>query len=179
MIEHKVLNQSSREQVAELFTNTFTASEGEQEGLLVGKLADDMCSAIDNREIICLGSFQQNLLVGSILFSRLDFAESTRVYLLAPVAVATEYQGQGIGQSLILFGLDLLRQRKVGVAVTYGDPNYYSKLGFQPLSLQVIQAPYELSMPFGWQGISLTTQPIPVLKDRPQCVKAFDNPALW
>ena len=38
-------------------------------------------------------------------------------------------------------GLNELKKRSVSVAVTYGDPSFYSKVGFQALSENVIQAP--------------------------------------
>lgn len=49
--------------------------------------------------------------VGSILFSKLSFPNEENVFLLAPVAVATKWHGQGIGQALIRFGLEALKQR--------------------------------------------------------------------
>lgn len=101
------------------------------------------------------------------------------VYMLAPVAVSTEHQGKGVGQALINYGLDELRNRYVNVAITYGDPAFYSKTGFQPLSENVIQAPLKLSMPEGWLGLSLTGDPIPTIKERPACVKAFNNSVYW
>jgi len=63
--------------------------------------------------------------------------------------------------------------------VTYGDPSFYSKVGFQPLSENVIQAPLMLSMPEGWLGQSLTKEPIPTVNDRPRCVKEFNDPVYW
>jgi len=99
--------------------------------------------------------------------------------MLAPVAVSTAYQGRGIGQTLIQFGLSELKNRSAGVAITYGDPAFYSKAGFQPLSEAVIQAPLPLSMPEGWLGQSLINKTLPILKSRPSCVQAFDNPDYW
>jgi predicted N-acetyltransferase YhbS len=67
----------------------------------------------------------------------------------------------------------------VNVAVTYGDPSFYSKVGFQTLSENVIQAPLKLSMPFGWLGQSLTGDSIPNIDERPVCVKEFNDPVYW
>jgi predicted N-acetyltransferase YhbS len=65
------------------------------------------------------------------------------------------------------------------VAITYGDPSFYSKVGFQPLSENSIRAPLKLSIPEGWLGQSLNVNSIPTLNERPTCVKAFNDPALW
>jgi predicted N-acetyltransferase YhbS len=178
-MNHKTLDKNSQQAVTNLFTAVFTASEGEEEGCLIGKLASSLSSNIDNEEIICFGAFEEASLVGSIFFTRLRFNGPFQVYMLAPVAVSTEHQEKGLGQTLIHFGLNELKQRSVAVVVTYGDPSFYSKVGFQALSEAVIQAPQKLSMPFGWLGQSLTEAPIPTLKDRPSCVEAFNNPVYW
>jgi predicted N-acetyltransferase YhbS len=99
--------------------------------------------------------------------------------MLAPVAVRTDHQGRGVGQALIRHGLQEMGKRGVRVAVTYGDPSFYARLGFQPLSEKVIRAPRKLSMPEGWLGQSLTGEPIPVIKERPACVPEFDDPVYW
>jgi len=99
--------------------------------------------------------------------------------MLAPVAVNTEHQGKGIGQALINYGLTEIKNRSVAVVVTYGDPSFYTKLGFQPLSENVIQAPLKLSMPEGWLGQSLIEGTIPTVNERPKCVKEFNNPVYW
>ena len=99
--------------------------------------------------------------------------------MLAPVAVRKEHQGKGVGQELINFGLKELKNRSVAVAITYGDPSYYSKMGFLALSESVIQAPLKLLMPEGWLGQSLIGETIPTIKERPTCVKEFNDPAYW
>jgi predicted N-acetyltransferase YhbS len=99
--------------------------------------------------------------------------------MLAPVAVSTGYQGKGIGQSLISFGLNELKNRSTSFVTTYGDPSFYSKVGFQPLSEDIIQAPLKLTHPIGWLGYSLTNQSIPSINERPRCVKEFNNPIFW
>jgi len=53
--------------------------------------------------------------------------------MLAPVAISTEHQGKGVVQALINHGLNELKNRSVAVAITYGDPSYYSKVGFRAL----------------------------------------------
>ncbi len=178
-MSHKILDKNNKKELAELFTSVFTSSEGETEGKLIGDLASELSSNIDNDEIICCGTYENGSLVGSIFFTRLRFNESIQVYMLAPVAVSTEHQGKGIGQALINYGLNELKNRSVNVAITYGDPSFYAKVGFEPLSENVIQAPLELSMPVGWLGQSLTGDPIPTINEQPTCVKEFNDPVYW
>lgn len=176
---HRILDKSKRKEVEELFTAVFTSSEGEEEGKRIGNLSSQLASGIDDREIICYGVYEKETLIGSIFFTRLQFSEPVQVYMLAPVAISSDHQGQGIGQALINYGLHDLKKRSVNVAVTYGDSSFYSKVGFQALAENVIQAPLKLSMPLGWLGQSLTGEPIPTIKERPDCVEQFNDPAYW
>ena len=178
-MNHKILDKTNLEDIACLFMSVFTASEGEDEGKVIGKLASELASGIDNQDIICFGTYDKESLIGSIFFTRLRFTEVIQVYMLAPVAVSTKHQGKGVGQGLIQHGLHELKSRSVAVAITYGDPSYYSQVGFRVLPENVIQAPLRLSMPEGWLGQSLTEQPIPPIHERPTCVKAFNDPAYW
>jgi len=176
---YQVLDKSKQKDVEELFTSVFTSSEGEKEGKLVGNLSSQLASSIDNNEIICFGAYENETLIGSIFLTHLRFSDPIQVYMLAPVAVSTKHQGKGIGQALINFGLNELKNRSVNIAITYGDPSFYTKVGFEPLSENVIQAPQKLSMPFGWLGQSLTREPIPTINERPVCVKEFNDPVYW
>ena len=176
---HRILDKSKQKEVEELFTSVFTSSEGEKEGKLIGNLSSQLASNIDNNEIICFGVYENETLIGSIFFTRLRFRKPIQVFMLAPVAVSTGHQGKGIGQALINYGHNELKKRSVNVAVTYGDPSFYSKVGFQELTENVIQAPQKLSIPFGWLGQSLTGEPIPTIDERPVCVKEFNDPIYW
>jgi predicted N-acetyltransferase YhbS len=178
-MNYKILGKNSKEEVASLFTSVFSSSEGEQEGKLIGNLASELSSNIDDQEIICIGAYEEESLIGSIFFTRLRFNDSILVYMLAPVAVSTEHQGKGVGQALIKYGLNELKNRSVAVAMTYGDPSFYSKAGFQPISESAIKAPLKLSMPEGWLGCSLTAETIPTINERPTCVKQFNDPVYW
>ncbi len=178
-MDHNFINKKNKNKVIDLFTTVFASSEGEKEGKLIGNLVSGLSANIDNKKIICFGSYVQELLIGSIFFTRLRFNCSASVYMLAPVAVTTTYQGKGVGQSLINYGLEEMEKLSVAVVVTYGDPSFYSKVGFQPLSEDVIRAPLKLSMPKGWLGQSLTEEPIPIINGRPECVREFNDPVYW
>jgi predicted N-acetyltransferase YhbS len=178
-MKFKILAKDRRTEVASLFVSAFSAFEGEQEGELVGSLASKLSSRADNQDVICIGAVEEESTVGAIFFTRLRFDEPIMVYMLAPVAVRPGHQGKGVGQALIRYGLDEMRNRSVAIVITYGDPSFYSRVGFQALSTRVIQAPHELSMPVGWLGQSLTGEPIPTLTGRPACVREFDDPVYW
>ena len=157
----------------------FSSSEGEQQGSLIGKLARDLIAGTDPRDLHGFVAVDGKHIVGAIFFSRLTFEKAVEAFILTPVAVHTEHQGQGIGQALITHGLREMKKRGVGVVATYGDPAFYSKVGFHPLSRDVIAAPLPLSQPEGWLGQSLTDEPIEKIPGPCSCVKALDDPAYW
>jgi predicted N-acetyltransferase YhbS len=165
--------------IERLFASVFAASEGESEGTLIGKLAKALMADTDRDDLYGFVAVDEENIVGAIFFSRLRFEQEIEVFLLAPVAVHSEYQGKGVGQALITHGLQEIKKRGVAVVTTYGDPAFYSKVGFRPLSTETIPAPFELSQPEGWLGQSLTEAPIAPIAGPCSCVDAFDDPAYW
>ena len=176
---YQTVDKKKQIELTELFISVFTSSEGESEGKLIGELVSELALNIDNGEIICFGAYENETIIGAIFFTQLRFNNPIKVYMLAPVAIRTEHQGKGIGQALINYGHSELKKRFVDVSVTYGAPSFYSKVGFQSLSENIIRAPLKLSMPVGWLGQSLTGEPIQPINGRPACVKEFNDPAYW
>ncbi len=167
------------DQIVTLFAETFTASEGADEGRLIGALARQLIDTTPAKDIHVFTARDGDTLAGAIMFTRLAFDDPRQVFLLAPVAVATGHQGKGIGQALITHGLDALRERGADAAVTYGDPAFYGRVGFRPVTEEAVAAPFPLSMPYGWQAQSLTDAPLGRLRGPCACVAAFDDPAYW
>lgn len=168
------------EAIAALFASTFTASEGAEEGALIGALARRLIAETPAVDLRVVTAWEDGALLGGIFFTRLKYAGDPRtVFMMAPVAVATAHQGKGIGQQLIAHGLDALRQEGVGIAVTYGDPAFYGRVGFEQVSEADLPAPQPLNQPQGWIAQSLTDAPLTPLGGPAHCVTAFDDPALW
>ena len=168
-----------REEIRQLFTKEFSDAEGPSEGLLVGNLAYDLMTGTDPQDLYCFVATDDEQIVGSILFSRLTFESDVGAFLLAPVAVHTSYQGKGIGQDLIKFGLDVLRDHGVELVFTYGDPNFYAKVGFGPISEGVAKAPLKLTYPEGWLAQSLVGDDIEPIPGDSHCVDALNSPEYW
>lgn len=168
------------QEVTHLFTQTFTDSEGKTEGDLIGNLAHDLMTKSDKSTLRVFIAQEKNVLVGCIFFSEITFQKSSqKAYLLAPVAILTQYQGKGIGKKLIHFAHDILKKEGVDIVITYGDIRFYKKVGYLPISEEIIQAPLKLSHPEGWLAQSLkkiSLQPIP---GNSFCIKAFQNPKYW
>ena len=165
--------------ITDLFVSVFTESEGETEGALIGQLSKELILSTDEQDLYGFVAVDSGKLVGSIFFSRLTFEKDVDVFLLAPVAIHSDYQGKGIGQNLINHGLRELKKRGIRIVTTYGDPEFYSKVGFYPISQEVIAAPLELSQPEGWLGQSLIGDSIESLSGSSSCVKAFNKAVYW
>lgn len=75
-------------------------------------------------------------IVGHILFTPARLAPDSgqeRVGMgLAPLAVAPDVQGQGIGSILCEAGLEEMKARGVPFVVVLGHPAYYPRFGFEP-----------------------------------------------
>jgi len=172
--------QGREAELVGVFEDTFTASEGAEEGALVGDLARGLLSHTDAQDLRVVVALDESDVAGSILFTRLRYAQDPReVFLLSPVAVRPGWQGKGVGQSMINHGLAALKEEGVAVVLTYGDPAYYARVGFAQISTDVATAPLPLSHPHGWLGQSLEGEALVPLQGACTCVPAMDRPEVW
>jgi len=92
-------------EIIDLFTSTFTASEGAEEGTLIGGLVRNLLDSTDEKNLVVFTAEDDGTIIGGIVFSRLTYEQDERtVLVLAPVAVATDQQGKGLGQRLLTHG---------------------------------------------------------------------------
>jgi len=165
-MQFELLRRDSQADLELLFRSTFSSAEGEDEGKLIGNLASELAITIDDANVLCFAAIEDRSVIGAIFLTRLGFQDEALVYMLAPVAVLTTHQRSGIGKELITFALGFMAKTGTEVVVTYGDPDFYGKFGFTPLSEKVLKPPMDLSMPFGWLGKSLTDKPIQTRNDK-------------
>jgi len=163
-----------------LFTQVFSAAEGKAEGDAIGQLVETMLHENNDDHLLIVTAEESGNLIASVIFSPMPYdADERQVYILSPMAVASERQRRGIGQAIISHGLSVLKEAGVDVAVTYGDPNYYSKTDFWPVDTLTVPAPFPLQHPHGWLAQSLKGGHLPPLKGVPRCVPALSDPAFW
>ncbi len=87
--------------------------------------------------------------------------------------------GKGIGQKLINFGINELKENGVQIVFTYGDPAYYSKVGFNQITEEIVKAPLKMSQPEGWLGQSLVSDKIEPIAGNSSCVEALNKAEYW
>lgn len=170
---------SQKKEVIQLYTQVFGDSEGVAEGQIIGELVSNMIETTKPEDLIGCVVVDDEAIVGCIFFSRMIVPSGQSTFILSPVAVSTGVQKSGIGQKLIQFGLNYLKTQGVELAFTYGDPAYYSKVGFEQISEDVVQAPCPLSQPIGWLAQSLNNDTIQPMKGKAQCVEALSDPIYW
>jgi putative acetyltransferase len=84
-------------------------------------------------------------IVGHLLFSRMSIETSNgRVpaAALAPIAVLPDLQRRGIGERLIRYGLDLLREQGERIVIVLGHPDYYGRFGFSTGKARSLESPF-------------------------------------
>lgn len=178
-MEFRSYQSSDADIIQRLFLLVFSNSEGKQEGNRIANLVREMMATTQRWDLHGFVAVEAEQIVGAIFFSRLTFETEIDAFILAPVAVCTDFQGRGIGQKLIRHGLQQLEEQHVQMVITYGDPAFYSKVGFQSISPRSVRPPYELSQPEGWLGQSLTEKPVEEFLGNCQCIPALNDPAYW
>lgn len=84
-------------------------------------------------------------IVGHILFSPVTIVSDTvetPALALAPLSVHQDYQGRGVGASLIEVGIGECRRLGYRIVIVVGHPGYYPRFGFTPARDQGIFAPF-------------------------------------
>ncbi|ELZ20741.1 GNAT family N-acetyltransferase [Natrinema limicola] len=90
-----------------------------------------------DKAVVSLVAVAGNQIVGHVLFSPTtvaDQGENVELVGLAPVGVRPENQNEGVGSSLIQQGLERCREAGADAVVVLGDPEYYSRFGFERAS---------------------------------------------
>ena len=170
---------SNIEEIKQLFTQVFSNSEGQAEGERIGNLTYDIMTATDAQDLYGFVASENEQIIGSIFFTRLTFQSGVNAFLLSPVAIHTSYQRKGIGQELINFGINHLKENRVSIVFTYGDPSFYSKVGFKLITEKTAKAPLKLTYPEGWLAQSLVSDKIEPIAGDSSCVEAFNKPGIW
>lgn len=170
---------SDTEEIKQLFTKVFSDSEGQSEGLVIGNLVSELMTGTDIQDLFGFVVTENEKIIGSIFFTRMTFESEVNAFILSPVAIHTNYQGKGFGQKLINFGINHLKENGVELVFTYGDPKFYSKVGFSLITEKLIKAPFTLTYPEGWLAQSLVSDEIEPITGDSYCVEALNKPEYW
>ncbi len=151
---------------------------GDEEAGLVYDLLNDPSA----KPLLSLLAREGDRAVGHILFTaaRLDGADRhVSVAILAPLAVAPEYQRIGIGGSLIEEGIAHLASSGVELVFVLGHPHYYPRHGFVPAGRLGLSAPYPIEPEDAWMVRALRQGVIGDVRGMVMCAHAMDKPEYW
>ncbi len=139
MITVRSENPEDYDQVFKVLSDAF---KQDNEGRLVEALRKSP-SFVPELSLVAL---LNKTIVGHVLFTKVivkSEIKETEILSLAPVAVLSKYQNQGIGSSLIRKGLEECKRLDFGIVNVLGHPNYYPRFGFKPASQYGIKAAFE------------------------------------
>jgi len=157
------------------------ASFAEEERQLVASLAGQLLAEKTMPESFTLVAETEGQITGAIGFSpvSINTDSSWQGYILAPLAVSPDYQKQGIGSTLVNKGVEILTDRGINTLFVYGDPAYYGRFGFDVELAHLFNPPYPLTLPEGWQALTIGKDAIPGEHCTLSCVKSLADPVLW
>ncbi|USD64764.1 N-acetyltransferase [Vibrio sp. SCSIO 43136] len=123
--------------VEQLLKNTF---ETEAEANLVASLREN-----GHRTLSLVACSDEGEVIGYVLFSPVTVGgEDLNWQGLAPLAVAKEHQGKGIGTELVKEALHSLAELGYPACVVLGDPNYYGRFGFEDAAKHDLSCQWEV-----------------------------------
>lgn len=168
------------QEVVQLFYDTFKESENESEAEMVSGLVKNYLQDFPREDLKGYVAIEAGKVIGSVFFSQLQYTESNvKVFILSPMVVKTKFHGKGIGQSLINYAHSELIKDNVNLTMTYGDINFYSKVGYQHLSESKIAAPKQLTYPEGWLANCLDGKTQLEIAGTPYCIPELNDQRLW
>lgn len=129
----------------------------------------------DGDIVLSLAAEDEGVVIGYVAFSRLKIegGEGTSpAVALAPLAVYTEYQSQGVATRLVREGHACLAYMGEKLAVVLGEPGYYGRFGYSHRRAahfdSQYQSPYLMAISFGgapWEGRLVYPAAFSVLTD--------------
>lgn len=133
----------------------------------------------EDQPSLSLIALSDGVLAGHVIFTECGVAEGNeKVALLGPLAVAPACQRQGLGSALIDAGLRQLKDTATKKVLVLGDPDYYSRFGFQ--ADDDVAPPYPLPAEWkgAWRSISLQGA-APSIKGKLSLPQPWRHEALW
>ena len=129
--------------------------------------------------VLSLVVIADKALAGHVMFTTCSIAgRPDKVALLAPLAVAPDWQRQGIGSAIVRAGLRRLENAGTVQVYVLGDPAYYRRFGFE--RDDGVTPPYPLPKEWqgAWQSLSLRGHK-PPLPGKLSVPRPWRQPALW
>lgn len=156
---------------------------GEEEGPVIVELVSNLLADPSAQPLLSLIALENEQVIGHILFTRAQVGSFEQVssVILAPLAIAPDKQGRGIGGMLIKGGLAILAERGVSLVFVLGHPEYYPRHGFKAAGALGFEAPYPIpeEVAGAWMVQELGSGLIGSVRGKIRCARALDQPEYW
>lgn len=171
------LNSNHLDALENVYFNSFPADEAP----ITFKLISEIIEAGSTTDSLVLGYEVNGALVAGVAFSPVVMKDvsSPGAFILAPLAVHSEYHHKGIARQLIESGKETLAARGIDFLFVYGDPAFYGRFGFSVELGKCFVPPYELEYDFGWQALQLGTADAGHTKHSFTCIPPLSDASLW
>ena len=179
-LEIRLSNKSERNEILSIHRIAF----GEEKGPVIAKLVDDLFDDETAMPILSLVAIDNGKLIGSILYTKVHITQTEmpiEAQILAPLAIHPDQQKQGIGETLINEGLNLLKTAGTELVFVLGHPGYYPRCGFVPAGTLGFEAPYPIPGEHAdaWMVQELNGDVIGKTTGKVKCSKVLNEPQHW
>ncbi len=157
---------------------------GQRQGQEIVELVNGMLEDETAKPLLSLVAEKDGKLVGHILFTTAQLQpenQESSIRILAPLAVSSDVQGEGIGGALIKEGLKQLAESGVDLVFVLGHPRYYPRFGFQTAALFGFEAPHTIPAEHAdaWMVQELKTGRLAKNEGKIQCSEVLNQPRYW
>jgi predicted N-acetyltransferase YhbS len=157
---------------------------GQRQGQEIVELVNDLLEDETAKPLLSLVAEKDGKLVGHILFTTARLQpenQEASIRILAPLAVSSDVQGEGIGGVLIREGLKQLAESGVDLVFVLGHPRYYPRFGFQTAGILGFEAPYTIPSEHAdaWMVQELKTGRLAKNEGKIQCSEVLNQPQYW
>lgn len=179
VLQIRCSTESDRTAIRSVHASAFGPGQAREIVALVDALLEDQTA----RPLLSLIAELGRELTGHILFTAVEIQPDQNVSarILAPLAVSSDCQGEGVGGALIKAGLEQLAESGVDLVFVLGHPGYYPRFGFQPAGVLGFEAPYPIPPEHAdaWMVQALKAGVIGRIEGTVQCSDALSQPQHW
>ncbi|MFC1838424.1 GNAT family N-acetyltransferase [Thermodesulfobacteriota bacterium] len=163
------------ESICDLHVDAFDDTEGP----VIAELVRAILNTQMDKPVYSFVIEGKKRIIGHIVFSPvlIQGSEKIKAYILAPLAISTGHQKQGLGTRLISYSINELKEHGVEVLFVYGDPAYYSRSGFK--TEKNVSAPYDLEYPEAWMTMELINGSLSNVHGTVKCMLPLMSGVYW
>lgn len=174
----RVAKAAEFEQIQAIHLDAF----GPEEGPEIVELIELMLQDKSAQPLFSFVAEESGQLLAHVIFSavQVDSATQLKTQILAPLAVRSDYQRQGVGKALLEFALASLKQQSIDLVFVLGHPEYYPKFGFRPAGALGFTAPHPIAPEnaAAWMVLALSPEAIQHTGNV-QCSEVLGRPQYW